>query len=104
MHKILGYKESTGLVYIDCMCNCGMYYDIDGEIVEGTAIRVAKTINQINSMHQKEVILYFNDIDEGKIQHLKSVIDVLDLKFVQIHYYNTDANELLRKIVNMELS
>lgn len=100
-HKILGYKESTGLVYIDCMCNCGMYYDSDGEIVEGTAIRVAKTINQINSIHQKEAILYFNDIDEGKIQHLKSVIDTLELKFVQIHFYNTDANQLLREITNV---
>ena len=26
-HKILGYSESAGLIYIDCMCNCGKYYD-----------------------------------------------------------------------------
>lgn len=22
-HKILGYSQSAGLIYIDCMCNCG---------------------------------------------------------------------------------
>ena len=27
-HKILGYSESAGLIYIDCMCNCGKYYDL----------------------------------------------------------------------------
>ncbi|MDR3601417.1 MAG: hypothetical protein P4L49_13210 [Desulfosporosinus sp.] len=25
--KILGYPKSQGIIYIDCMCNCGMYYD-----------------------------------------------------------------------------
>lgn len=47
-HKILGYSQSAGLIYIDCMCNCGKYYDNNGNIVEGTAIRVARIINQIN--------------------------------------------------------
>ncbi len=73
-HKILGYSESAGLIYIDCMCNCGKYYDNDGNIVEGTAIRVVRTINQINSVHQKQAILYFNDLDNDKILHLKSVM------------------------------
>ena len=26
-HKILGYSQSEGLIYIDGMCNCGKYYD-----------------------------------------------------------------------------
>lgn len=103
-HKILGYSESAGLIYIDCMCNCGKYYDNDGKIVEGTAIRVARTINQINSIHQKQAILFFNDLDNDKILHLKSVIDSLDLQYVKIHYYNTDANELLRMISKLDLN
>lgn len=57
-HKILGYSQSEGLIYIDCMCNCGKYYDNNGSIVEGTAIRVARVINQINASHQKEAILH----------------------------------------------
>ena len=83
-HKILGYSESTGLIYIDCMCNCGKYYDNDGKIVEGTAIRVARTINQINYIHQKQAILFFNDLDNDKILHLKAAIDSLDLQYVKI--------------------
>lgn len=86
------------------MCNCGKYYDNDGNIVEGTAIRVVRTINQINSVHQKQAILYFNDLDNDKILHLKSVIDSMDLQYVKIHYYNTDANELLRMIAKLDLS
>ena len=94
-HKILGYSQSAGLIYIDCMCNCGKYYDNNGNIVEGTAIRVARVINQINASHQKEAILHFNDLDKGKILHLKSVIDMMDLQHVKIYYHSTDANELL---------
>ena len=26
-HKILGWQKSQGLVYIDCMSNCGVYKD-----------------------------------------------------------------------------
>lgn len=103
-HKILGYNKSAGLIYIDCMCNCGLYYDSDGNIVEGTALRVARAINQINALHEKEVIMYFNDLDIDKINRLKSVIDSMDLRFVKIYYYNTDANELLRMIAKNDLT
>ena len=102
-HKILGYSQSAGLIYIDCMCNCGQYYDNNRNIVEGTAIRVARAINQINASHQKEAILHFNDLDKGKIFHLKSVIDMMDLQHVKIYYHSTDANELLRLLVKSDL-
>ena len=67
------------------MCIRDRYYDNDGNIVEGTAIRVARAINQINSMHQKQAILYFNDLDNDKILHLKSVIDSMDLQYVKVY-------------------
>ena len=102
-HKILGYSQSAGLIYIDCMCNCGKYYDNNGNIVEGTAIRVARVINQINASHQKEAILHFNDLDKDKILHLKSVIDMMDLQHVKIYYHSTDANELLRLLAKSDL-
>lgn len=85
------------------MCNCGKYYDNNGNIVEGTAIRVARVINQINASHQKEAILHFNDLDKGKILHLKSVIDMMDLQHVKIYYHSTDANELLRLLAKSDL-
>lgn len=70
--------------------------------MEGTAIRVARTINQINSIHQKQAILFFYDLDNDKILHLKSVIDLFDLQYVKIHYNNTDANKLLRMIAKID--
>lgn len=102
-HKILGYGESKGLIYIDCMCNCGKYYDGSGNIIEGTALIVAKEINKINSRYNKKANLYFNDLDIDKISLLKRELDSLDLEFVNIYYYNVDANELLRKIADLSI-
>ena len=45
---------------------------------------MARTINQINSIHQKQAILFFNDLDNDKILHLKAAIDSLDLQYVKI--------------------
>ena len=39
-HKILGYSESAGLIYIDCMCNCGKYYDIIGCDLDALIMRL----------------------------------------------------------------
>lgn len=103
-HKILGFDKASGLMYIDCMCNCGKYVDGDGNFVEGTAIRVAKVINEINRIHRKKALLYFNDIDAEKIECLKAEIDMLDLRYVTIYYYNKDANELLREISKTDFS
>ncbi len=96
--KILGYGKSKGLVYIDCMCNCGKYYDSEGNVVEGTALRVAKYINAINEKHKKNSILFFNDIDKEKIECLKSELETLNLRYVKYYCFNTDANALLRII------
>lgn len=96
--KILGYDKSGGLIFIDCMCNCGVYYDKDMNIIEGTAVRVAREINNINMQYQKSAILYFNDKDENKINHLKGKIESLNLQFITVHYFNIDANDLLTYI------
>ena len=47
--KILGYGKSRGIIYIDCMSNSGVYTN-NGNIVEGTAIRVAKELNEISTI------------------------------------------------------
>lgn len=102
-YKILGYEFSEGLIYIDCMSNRGMYLDKDENLVEGTAIRVARIINEINKNHNKNAILFFNDIDNNKVECLKRAIGELDLQYVKIRYFNLDANELLKKISSMGL-
>lgn len=96
--KILGYEKSVGLVYIDCMCNCGKYFDAKGNVVEGTALRVAKFINTINEKYKKNSMLFFNDLDKEKIEYLENELDSLNLKYVKYYCFNTDANSLLRII------
>lgn len=102
--KILGYDESKGLIYIDCMSNRGKYFNNSNNVVEGTAIRVAKSINEINSLYKKEAILFFNDLEKEKIECLKSEIAELDLKYVTVYYSNVDANDLLKEIAKRDIS
>ena len=61
--KILGYDASKGVIYIDCMSNSGMYFDDNETSIEGTAIRVAKKLNEIILNYpNKKAVLIFNDI------------------------------------------
>ena len=73
--KILGYNGkagqdgSKGVIFIDCMCNSGEYRDIDGIYVEGTALRVAKKLNEIILNYPgKEAVLIFNDISSDRVE------------------------------------
>lgn len=66
--KILGFngvngqEGSKGVIYIDCMSNSGLYYDTDGKLVDGTALRVVKRLNAIiQNYPNKEAIVIFND-------------------------------------------
>ena len=86
--KILGYNGkdgrngSKGVIYIDCMCNSGVYRDsISGEIIDGTALRVVKKMNEIiKNFPSKEAVAIFNDIDKKRIQLLKDEVSKLDLE------------------------
>lgn len=79
--KILGYGDSKGVVYIDCMCNAGMYRDEQGREVKGTAILVAETLkNTIKDYPGKKAVLFFNDLDPKKIDCLKEYIKKFDLE------------------------
>lgn len=60
------------IVFIDCMCNDGIYEDVDGNTVEGTPIRVTKIIsNAMKKYPSKKAYLYFNDKSSNKIDELK---------------------------------
>lgn len=108
--KILGYNGrdgqsgSKGIIYIDCMSNAGMYVDEHGNQVEGTALRVAKTIQDIISNYpDKEALLFFNDYDQGKIDVLKKYLEDFHLgdddnTQLTIVYDCGDRDEFLAKL------
>lgn len=103
--KILGFqgaagrKGSEGLIYIDCMSNCGVYKDIDGNLVDGTAIRVAKRLNEIIANYPgKMCLLLFNDISQEKIDLLRDELDKLQLTNINISYNCGDCNSFLRSL------
>lgn len=95
--KILGMPKSTGLVFIDCMCNSGFYKDEDGNVIEGTATLVAKKLNEIAENYPgKTIELFYNDLDKSRVEYLKSKLDNLKLNRISITYSNKDCNEFLR--------
>ena len=65
--KLMNNRSCKGLVFIDCMCNSGLYHDDNGELIEGTPIRVARVLRNIAGQYpDKRVLLYFNDLDAAK--------------------------------------
>ena len=50
--KLMLNDRCNSIVFIDCMCNCGVYKDEDGNEVEGTAIRVDRKSTRLNSSHK----------------------------------------------------
>lgn len=67
--KLMNNRSCKGLVFIDCMCNSGLYHDDNGELIEGTPIRVARVLRNIAGQYpDKRVLLYFNDLDAAKMQ------------------------------------
>jgi len=52
----------SGIVFIDCMCNSGIYRDDGRNIVYGTPIRVAMVLLEVARTYtDKQVHLFFND-------------------------------------------
>ena len=95
----MGYEKSAGIIYIDCMCNCGVYYDEDGRLIDGTAILVVKALDEIIANYSgKKAILYFNDIDGAKISKLQEVISKIAPKHLEINFNIGDANDFLKSL------
>lgn len=44
--KLLLTDSCNGLIFIDCMCNSGMYTDDLGKLVKGTAMRVSEALRE----------------------------------------------------------
>lgn len=94
------YPKCKGIVYIDCMSNSGVYRKNNekGEEIEGTTLRVSQVIAEaMKKYSSKQAYLYFNDLDENKIELLNTRLPRQTDNF-HIHTETMDANELLRKI------
>lgn len=97
-YKLLNNEYCKKLIFIDCMCDCGHYYDMHEQDVFGTPVRVSKILNIIAATHKdKQIELYFNDYSTEKITHLKSLVNSNSSNLI-INLSNIDGNDLLKKI------
>lgn len=101
--KILGFQGkdgkngSKGVIYIDCMSNSGVYKDEHGNLIDGTALRVAKRLNEIiQNYPDKNAILLFNDLYEERTNYLEEEINKARLENIKVRYYHGDCNAFLR--------
>lgn len=91
-------KKCRGIVYIDCMSNSGVYKDDKGEEIKGTPLLVSEIIAEAMTRYtDKQAYIYFNDLDERKIDLLKTRLPKQASNLI-IYTESMDANELLRKI------
>ena len=96
--KLMLYENCNTLVFIDCMCNCGVYFDDDGNLVDGTSVLVANALlNVARKYPSKMVQLYLNDINKEKVEELRKHIPANERNF-QIITTDLDAGALLRTI------
>jgi three-Cys-motif partner protein len=92
--KLLNFKNCDTIVFIDCMCNSGVY--ADGII--GTPIRVARYLSSIMPNYpEKHARLYFNDLSADKIALLKTHLPV-EVSNFHIQTSCGDGNDLLKSL------
>jgi len=103
--KLMLTSSCSGIIFIDCMCNSGVYRDDDEKTVYGTPIRVANALLDVARTYtDKQVHLFFNDHDLDKIEELKKHLPQ-DERNYKIVTTTRDGNELLKWIgPQLELS
>lgn len=96
--KLMLNQYCNGLIFIDCMCNSGLYHDDAGNIVEGTPIRAAKALKDVAGQYlSKQVFLYLNDIDQNKTNLLQTKIFPSRNNY-HVTVTHEDGNKLLKEI------
>lgn len=96
--KLLQNPSCKSIVFIDCMCNSGQYYDDDGNTVYGTPIRVAKILRDAAGQYPaKKVYVYLNDLSQEKIALLEQALPKESQNF-KYRITTKDANVLLKEI------
>lgn len=96
--KLLLTESCNGLIFIDCMCNSGVYTDNTGQLVKGTAVRVSEALREAARIYtQKNIHIYLNDKDKARVDELKKHLPQDERNF-KIVTSCSDAHELLRTI------
>lgn len=96
--KLLLTESCNGLIFIDCMCNSGVYTDNTGQLVKGTAVRVSEALREAARTYtQKNIHIYLNDKDKARVDKLKKHLPQDERNF-KIVTSCSDAHELLRTI------
>lgn len=96
--KLMLNQYCNGIIFIDCMCNSGLYHDENGILVEGTPIRVAKALRDVAGQYPlKQVFLYFNDIDQDKTDLLQTKLPSARGNY-HVVVTHEDGNALLKEI------
>ena len=92
--KLLLTESCNGLIFIDCMCNCGIYTDGDGQSVKGTAVRVSEALREAARTYtDKNIHIYLN----ARVEELKKYLPQDERNF-KIVTSSSDAHELLLTI------
>lgn len=96
--KLMLNGSCNGLIFIDCMCNSGIYTNDDGEMVKGTAVRVSEALLEVARTYtDKTVYIYLNDKDTKRVDELEKYLPQDERNF-KIITSRSDAHELLRTI------
>ena len=96
--KLLLTESCNGLIFIDCMCNSGVYTDDAGQLVKGTAVRVSEALREAARTYtEKNIHIYLNDKDKARVDELKKHLPQDERNF-KIVTSCSDAHELLRTI------
>lgn len=86
------------IIFIDCMCNSGVYKDNDGKTVYGTPIRISRALLDVARTYQsKRVEVYLNDNNSEKIEELEKHLPQNERNY-QIITSTDDGNALLERI------
>lgn len=96
--KLMQNSYCNGIIFIDCMCNSGIYHDESGNEVCGTPIRISRILRDVAGQYpRKKVYIYLNDNSQEKIDELKKHLPGENSNF---RYSITckDGNELLKDI------
>ena len=96
--KLLLTDSCNGLIFIDCMCNSGVYIDDAGQVVKGTAVRVSEVLWEVARTYtDKNIHIYLNDKDKARVDELKKHLPQDEHNF-KIVTSCSDAHELLLTI------